>query len=108
MTISKKQRTKLKCEVCGQSYFSWTDLNGEVDCQNCGMTYQILREIDGRKPPFTTLKTEWINALREYHNETKNRCRMGHYLGAYGGMVEEQNSFLKWIDTHHPELKRDN
>jgi hypothetical protein len=98
------------CEVCGDNVFAWADLHGQVVCMTCGAPYQI-KAFRGaspdRKYPYCTLNKEFMLVFKEYWTTTKQRCRLGTYIGILKDVVEERKKFEDWLKQNHPNWLED-
>jgi len=72
------------CLVCDDPAprFSWTDLNGEGYCLQCGTSYQLANgKLDeGESYPRCNVRPEWIPTLRRFWSETHGLNGCGTYM----------------------------
>lgn len=91
------------CEVCGDAAprYSWTDLNGEGYCCQCGTPYQLANGTlkPGESYPRINVKPEFIEALRAFWAERHITNGCGTFLiwRDYADQLAGRDQFNAWF-----------
>lgn len=90
------------CLICGTPFaFEWSDYHGEGLCLSCGTPYQlyIYGPGDGRiqdSLPMLKLRSDFIEPMRAYWNETRRNMALGTYLGRHP-RIDDRRAFDDWF-----------
>jgi hypothetical protein len=119
-----REGTRSKCLVCDEILIGvWTDLNGEVRCEKCGMTYQRI-SWKGNEDYLQTLgltktdvaakhcpRFQLVPLYRDYWQQTGRKLPLGNYLGESPIPREDHLNFWLWLarneQTYHPVYTKD-
>lgn len=98
------------CLCCGNRLTgSWTDLHGQYQCHDCGMTYQFhgchlteefLRKNGLDKKDIAERycdEFELVPLAQEYYRETGNKVPFGTFFSTPRDFREQSESFYRWL-----------
>lgn len=107
-----KQDTQ-DCLVCGRLLVGeWTDLNGEIRCEECGVPYQAINPKIAQswlaehgltsadiKMPYCN-EFDLLDLMRDYWKETGWKLPFGYYIDRSEEWMEQNRHFLDWLMTN--------
>ena len=102
------------CIVCDDPCprYSWTDLNGEGYCSQCGTPYQLMngKLAEGESYPRCNIRHEWVPVLQAFWKETHQPNGQGTFMSGreYQDQVTGRELFESWVSVHKDLIPKEN